>query len=188
MLLLFPAAKAKGSHLRVHFKNTREAANAIKHMHLRRAVKFLKNVINKKEIVPFTRFRGDVGRKAQVSYKCPSHIPLTEYEFCAGPESRQKLQRCDALHWLYLSGLNGHNCLKSIQVFFHHLHANPSHPWAGNGKGVCCQVGCQSPKTTYQTGKNTYALSSYNMQVIWRIWRQNNDVNHLVPYLKNCND
>ena len=53
--------------MRVHFKNTREAANAIKHMHLRRAVRFLKNVINKKEIVPYTRFRGDVGRKAQVS-------------------------------------------------------------------------------------------------------------------------
>ena len=66
-LSFFLAAKAKGSHLRVHFKNTREAANAIKHMHLRRAVRFLKNVINKKEIVPYTRFRGDVGRKAQVS-------------------------------------------------------------------------------------------------------------------------
>jgi len=62
------AAKAKGSHLRVHFKNTREAARAIKHMHLRRAVRYLKNVIEKKEIVPFMRFNGDVGRKAQVNY------------------------------------------------------------------------------------------------------------------------
>merc|ERR1712043_134135 len=38
------SAKAMGSHLRVHFKNTRETAQAIKRMHLRRAVKYLKNV------------------------------------------------------------------------------------------------------------------------------------------------
>ena len=50
----------------MHFKNTCEAARAIRNMHLRRAVRFLKNVMVKKEIVPFTRFRGDVGRKAQV--------------------------------------------------------------------------------------------------------------------------
>merc|ERR1719350_2390329 len=77
------AAKAKGSHLRVHFKNTREAANAIKHMHLRRAVKFLKNVMNKKEIVPFTRFRGDVGRKAQCKQwgACQGRWPKKSAEF-----------------------------------------------------------------------------------------------------------
>ncbi|XP_074650707.1 large ribosomal subunit protein uL22-like [Tubulanus polymorphus] len=59
------SAKAKGSHLRVHFKNTRETAQVIKHMHLSRAKKFLKNVIDKKEIVPFRRFMGGVGRHAQ---------------------------------------------------------------------------------------------------------------------------
>merc|ERR1712038_1974959 len=61
------SAKARGSHLRVHFKNTRETAQAIKHMHLRRAQKYLKNVIDKKEIVPFRRYNGDVGRKAQAN-------------------------------------------------------------------------------------------------------------------------
>merc|ERR1712141_747797 len=59
------AALARGSHLRVHFKNTRETAQVIKHMHLSRAKKFLKNVIDKKEIVPFRRFMGGVGRHAQ---------------------------------------------------------------------------------------------------------------------------
>ncbi|GIY32349.1 60S ribosomal protein L17 [Caerostris extrusa] len=57
--------KARGSNLRVHFKNTRETAQAIKKMSLRRAQRFLKNVIAKKEIVPFRRFNGGVGRKAQ---------------------------------------------------------------------------------------------------------------------------
>jgi len=36
-------------------------------MPLRRAQRYLKNVIAKKEIVPFRRFNGGVGRKAQVS-------------------------------------------------------------------------------------------------------------------------
>merc|ERR1712244_93733 len=64
-------AKARGSYLRVHFKNTRETAQAIKHMHLKRAVKYLKNVAAKKEIVPFRRFSGCAGRKAQSKqFKC----------------------------------------------------------------------------------------------------------------------
>ncbi|XP_071035131.1 large ribosomal subunit protein uL22 isoform X1 [Parasteatoda tepidariorum] len=60
------SCKARGSNLRVHFKNTRETAQAIKKMPLRRAQRYLKNVISKKEIVPFRRFNGTVGRKAQV--------------------------------------------------------------------------------------------------------------------------
>jgi large subunit ribosomal protein L17e len=41
--------------IRVHFKNTRETAQAIKKMPLHRAKKYLKNVMAKKEIVPFRR-------------------------------------------------------------------------------------------------------------------------------------
>merc|ERR1712018_609720 len=59
------AAKAKGSNLRVHFKNTRETAQAIKKMPLNRATTYLKNVIAQKEIIPFRRFMGGVGRHAQ---------------------------------------------------------------------------------------------------------------------------
>lgn len=59
------SAKARGSYLRVHFKNTRETAQAIKRMHVKRATKYLKNVMAKKEVVPFRRFSGGVGRCAQ---------------------------------------------------------------------------------------------------------------------------
>merc|ERR1712045_110000 len=59
------AAKARGSNLRVHFKNTRETAQAIKKMPLHRATTYLKNVIEQKEIIPFRRFMGGVGRHAQ---------------------------------------------------------------------------------------------------------------------------
>ena len=59
------SCKARGSDLRVHFKNTHETARAIKGMPLKRAVRFLENVKEKKEIVPFRHFNGGVGRKAQ---------------------------------------------------------------------------------------------------------------------------
>ena len=49
LYFLFP----QGSNLRVHFKNTRETAQAIKAMPLHRATKYLKNVIAQKEIIPF---------------------------------------------------------------------------------------------------------------------------------------
>jgi len=59
------SAIAKGNNLRVSFKNTCETANTIKRMPLARAVTFLKNVMRKKECVPFTRFNGGCGRTAQ---------------------------------------------------------------------------------------------------------------------------
>merc|ERR1712002_622612 len=59
------SCKARGSYLRVHFKNTRETAQAIKHMHIRKATRYLKDVLEKKQIIPFRRFNGGVGRKAQ---------------------------------------------------------------------------------------------------------------------------
>lgn len=59
------SCKARGFDLRVHFKNTREAAQAIKGMHLRKAINYLNDVKDKKQIVPFRRYNGGVGRKAQ---------------------------------------------------------------------------------------------------------------------------
>ena len=34
-------------------------------MHLRRALAYLENVVQKKEIIPYRRYKGDVGRHAQ---------------------------------------------------------------------------------------------------------------------------
>jgi len=59
------SCKARGSELRVHFKNTRETAAAIKDMPLKKAQRFLQDVIEKKQTVPFRRFNGGVGRSAQ---------------------------------------------------------------------------------------------------------------------------
>eukprot|EP01044_Picomonas_judraskeda_P006434 COSAG03_NODE_640_length_6556_cov_4.146817_4_plen_286_part_00 len=60
------ACKARGSDLRVHFKNTRETAFAIKNLTLKKARQYLEDVIAHKTIVPFRKFAKGVGRKAQV--------------------------------------------------------------------------------------------------------------------------
>ncbi|MXQ86543.1 hypothetical protein E5288_WYG009422 [Bos mutus] len=44
------SCKSRGSNLRVHFKNTRETAQAIKGMHIRKATKYLKDVTLKKQM------------------------------------------------------------------------------------------------------------------------------------------
>lgn len=59
------SARARGSYLRVSFKNTRETAQAINGWKLTRAVTFLENVKEKKEAVPFRRYAGGIGRTAQ---------------------------------------------------------------------------------------------------------------------------
>jgi large subunit ribosomal protein L17e len=59
------SARARGSYLRVSFKNTRETAQAINGWKLQRAVKFLENVSEQKEAVPMRRYAGGTGRSAQ---------------------------------------------------------------------------------------------------------------------------
>lgn len=64
MLFSF-APQARGSHLRVHFKNTRETAKSIAGLSAKDAKKFLEDVIAHKRCVIFRRFCGGVGRTAQ---------------------------------------------------------------------------------------------------------------------------
>ncbi|KAJ1679144.1 60S ribosomal protein L17B [Spiromyces aspiralis] len=59
------SAKARASYLRVHFKNTRETAAAIKGRKLLNALSYLEDVKAHKQCVPFRRFNGGVGRCAQ---------------------------------------------------------------------------------------------------------------------------
>lgn len=59
------SCQASGNYLRVHFKNTRETAMAVKGMKLLKAQRFLEDVMEHKQAVPFRRFRRGVGRCAQ---------------------------------------------------------------------------------------------------------------------------
>lgn len=57
--------RAKGSDLRVHFKNTREAAYALRGKELNKAKRYLEDVLAHKRSVPFLRYQGGVGRNSQ---------------------------------------------------------------------------------------------------------------------------
>ncbi len=66
------AAKAKGSHLRIHFKHCREIANSIKGKTLTKAREYLANVLEFKDAIPFTKYTGGIGRHAVAKqYKVP---------------------------------------------------------------------------------------------------------------------
>ena len=59
------SCKAKASDIRVHFKNTRETAMAIRGKSLNDAKSYLNAVIERKRCIVFRRFCGGVGRTAQ---------------------------------------------------------------------------------------------------------------------------
>lgn len=59
------SARARGSYLRVSFKNTRETAQAINGMKLQKALTYLENVTKKSMAVPMRRYAGSTGRTAQ---------------------------------------------------------------------------------------------------------------------------
>jgi ribosomal protein L22 len=63
-------------------QNTRETAQAIKGMSLKKAKKFLGDVLEHKQTVAFRRFAGGVGRHAQASVPAFCRLPSV-------PRSRQ---------------------------------------------------------------------------------------------------
>merc|ERR1719261_468781 len=59
------SCKAMGVDLRVHFKNTYETAQAIKGMKLQAAKAYMENVVEKKQCIPFRKFKGCISRTPQ---------------------------------------------------------------------------------------------------------------------------
>ena len=62
------SARARGSYLRVSYKNTRETAQAINGWKLTRALTYLENVKGHVEAVPMRRYAGGTGRASQGTY------------------------------------------------------------------------------------------------------------------------
>ena len=59
------SASARGSYLRVSFKNTRETAQAINGWELTKAQKYLEQVLEHKKAIPFRRYNSSIGRTGQ---------------------------------------------------------------------------------------------------------------------------
>lgn len=69
---MYSAVKARGTHIRVHYKHCREISHAIKGMKLNRAKTYLEEVLVHKSAIPFTKYTGGIGRHAVgKQYKAP---------------------------------------------------------------------------------------------------------------------
>merc|ERR1712194_347746 len=90
------SCKASGSDLRVHFKNTCVSAAALKKMSLKRAKKYLENVLAKKEAIPFRFFNGCIGRSAQAKMTGATQCrwPTKSCQFLLS-EKDQKVRKSD---------------------------------------------------------------------------------------------
>jgi large subunit ribosomal protein L17e len=58
-------SKSRASHLRVHYKHCREITHHIKGMPVIKALKFMDDVLAFKAVVPFVKYTGGIGKKAQ---------------------------------------------------------------------------------------------------------------------------
>ena len=59
------SVKARGNDVKVHFKNTYEAAKMMKGKTIPESKQYFNDVLEHKRCVPFQRFNGGVGRTAQ---------------------------------------------------------------------------------------------------------------------------
>lgn len=66
-LIPYTDVRAKGSDLRVHFKNTFETAAAIRGQSFTAARKYLEDVLEHKRCIPYRRYNGGIGRTGQAA-------------------------------------------------------------------------------------------------------------------------
>jgi ribosomal protein L22 len=67
VVVYLPAVKSRGTNLRIHYKQCREIAAAVRLMKVDAAIKYLRDVLDHKRIIPFLVHTGGLGRHAQAS-------------------------------------------------------------------------------------------------------------------------
>ena len=123
-LICLDLMQARGSDMRVHFKNTRESAMAIRQMTLIKAKKYLEDVLDHKRVIPFHRFCGGVGRTAQAKNEgqttAQGRWPKKSVELLLGllrnAESNAEVRaftRCVMSSWCIC---NKHSQIRSIET------------------------------------------------------------------------
>jgi len=137
--LIEKSCNARASNLRVHFKNTRETSAALKGMSLQRAQQFLKNVISKVEIVPYTRFKYGVSRKSQLKTlkksstgRWPKKSATILLEILKNAESNASQKGLD-LNAIFIDRVNVNRAIKGRRRTFrahgriNNFNSNPCH-------------------------------------------------------------
>mmetsp|Transcript_16560 Transcript_16560/g.23249 ORF Transcript_16560/g.23249 Transcript_16560/m.23249 type:complete len:182 (-) Transcript_16560:40-585(-) len=102
------AVKARVSDLRVHYKNTLNTANFLKGKSLTKCKRFLQDVLDRKDAVPFFRHTGGIGHHAQASrhkaVACRWPVKSCKYmlDLLQNAESNAEIQGIEA-ETLYVS-------------------------------------------------------------------------------------
>ncbi|KAK7798152.1 hypothetical protein U0070_012322 [Myodes glareolus] len=76
-----------------HVQNTRETAQAIKGMHIRKATKYLKDVTFKKQCVPFRRYNGGIESNAELKGLEVDSLAIEHIQVNKGPKMRRRTYR-----------------------------------------------------------------------------------------------
>merc|ERR1712066_1186671 len=136
------SCKARGKYIRVHFKNTHETAKMIKGMNLRKAQRYLKDVVEPKRCVPFLRYNRGVGRCVQAKQfasgpgfkasqgRWPEKSCKFLLELLRNPESNAELKSLD-VDSLYVEHVSVNEAPKNRRRTYRaHGRINPfmSHP------------------------------------------------------------
>lgn len=80
-------AMSRGEYLPTHFKNMREVAAALTGMPLQKAFTYLADVKDHKQVIPFRRFAGGIGRASQAKqFKFTKGALLWDRRYSAGWE------------------------------------------------------------------------------------------------------
>ncbi|MBC7112613.1 MAG: 50S ribosomal protein L22 [Candidatus Methanomethyliales bacterium] len=87
-------ARASGRDLRISPKEAREICNAIRHMRLDDAIEYLKRVIDKKEGVPYRKFKSNVPHHSEIANRFG--IPSGRYPVKACSEILKVLENAKA--------------------------------------------------------------------------------------------
>ncbi|CAH6791693.1 RGD1359290 [Phodopus roborovskii] len=87
------SCKSRGPNIRFHFKNTRETAQAIKGMHIRKATKYLHDITLKKQCRPFQRYNGGVESNAELKGLDVDSLGIEHIQKNQAPKMRRQTYR-----------------------------------------------------------------------------------------------
>ena len=112
------AAKTRVDDLRAHFKNTYETARLVRGMKLKKAIKYMEDVLEHKQCIPYRRFTGHVGRTTQAKIhgvtqgrfpeKSVRHVILLLKNLLANAEAKGlDVEKCVVTHFAVQRAVQG---------------------------------------------------------------------------------
>ncbi|KAK9292248.1 hypothetical protein L1049_020212 [Liquidambar formosana] len=125
------SCKARGTDLKVHFKNTRETAHALRTLPLGKVKRYLEHVLALKQAIPFRRFCCGVGRTTQRKNRHSNgqgRWPVKSAKFIQdllkNAESNDKVKGLN-VDSLYISRIQVNRAQKQRPTYRAHRRINP---------------------------------------------------------------